>query len=30
MGEGGQKVQTCNYKMGKSWGYSVQHGNYNW
>lgn len=29
MGEGGQKVQACIYKMSKSWGYNVQHGNYN-
>ena len=28
MGEGGQKVQTCIYKMNKSWEYNVQHGKY--
>ena len=26
MGEGGQKVQTSSYKINKSWGYKVQHG----
>ena len=26
MGEGGQKVQTSSYKINKSWGYNVQHG----
>ena len=29
MGEGGQKVQTSSYKISKSWGGHVQHGNYN-
>ena len=28
MCEGGQKVQTSNYKTNKSWGCNVQHGNY--
>ena len=26
-GEGGQKVQTSSYKISKSWGCNVQHGN---
>ena len=26
MGGGGQKVQTSSYKINKSWGYNVQHG----
>ena len=28
MDEGGQKVQTFSYKINKSWGYNIQHGNY--
>ena len=28
MGGGGQKVQTSSYKINKSWGYNVQHGDY--
>ena len=28
MGEGGQKVQTSGFKINKSWGSSVQHGDY--
>ena len=28
MGEGGQKVQTSSYKINKSWGCNVQHGDY--
>ena len=28
MGEGGQKVNTSSYKINKSWGYNVQHGDY--
>ena len=28
MGEGGQKVQTSSYKINKSWGCDVQHGDY--
>ena len=28
MGEGSQKVQTSSYKISKSWGYNVQHGDY--
>ena len=28
MGEGSQKVQTSGYKLNKSWGCNVQHGNY--
>ena len=28
MGEEGQKVQTSSYKINKSWGYNVQHGDY--
>ena len=27
MGKGGPKVQTCSYKINKSWEYNVQHGN---
>ena len=27
VGEGGLKVQIANYKMNKSWGCNVQHGN---
>ena len=26
MGEGGQKVQGSSYKINKSWGDNVQHG----
>ena len=26
MGEEGRKVQSSNYKINKSWGYNVQHG----
>ena len=26
MGEGDQKVQTASYKVAKSWGCSVEHG----
>ena len=26
MCEGGQKIQTCSYKINKSWGCNVQHG----
>ena len=29
IGEGGQKVQTSNYKINKFWGCNVQHDNYN-
>ena len=28
MGEGSQKAQTSSYKINKSWGCNVQHGNY--
>ena len=28
MGEGSQKVQNSNYKISKSWGCNVQHGDY--
>ena len=28
MDEGGQKVQNSNYKISKSWGRNVQHGDY--
>ena len=28
MGGGGQKVQISSYKMPKSWGINVQHGDY--
>ena len=28
MAEGGQKVQTSTYKINKSWGHNVQHGDY--
>ena len=28
MGEGGQKVQTSSYKINKSWGYNVHHGDF--
>lgn len=28
MGEGGQKVQTSNYKINQLWGCNGQHGNY--
>lgn len=28
VGEGGQKVQGCRYKINKSWGRNVQHGDY--
>ena len=28
MREGGQKVQTCSYKISKSCGCNVQHGDY--
>ena len=27
-GEGGQVVQTSSYKINKSWGCNVQHGDY--
>ena len=27
MGEGGQKVQSSSYKINKSWGCNIQHGN---
>ena len=26
MGEGGQKIETCSYKINKSWDCNVQHG----
>ena len=26
MGEGGQKIETCSYKISKSWDYNMQHG----
>ena len=29
MGEGGQKVQISSYKINKSWGCDVQHGDCN-
>ena len=29
MGEWGQEVQACSYKISKSWGCNVEHGNYN-
>ena len=29
MGEGGQKVQTPSYKVIKSWGWNIQHGDQN-
>ena len=28
MSEGHQKVQTSNYKISKSWGCNIQHGDY--
>ena len=28
MGKGNQKVRTSSYKVGQSWGYTVQHGGY--
>ena len=28
MGKGGQRVQTSIYKINKSWGCNVQHGDY--
>ena len=28
MGEGSQKVQASSYKINKSWGCNVQHGDY--
>ena len=28
MGKRGQKLQTSSYKINKSWGYNVQHGDY--
>ena len=28
MGEGGQKVQASSYKINKSWGCNVPHGDY--
>ena len=28
MGEGGQKVQISRYKINKSWGCNIQHGDY--
>ena len=28
MAEGGEKAQTTSYKINKSWGCNVQHGNY--
>ena len=28
MGDGGQKLQTSSYKINKSWGCNVQHGDY--
>lgn len=26
MGEGGQKIQTSNFKVSKSWGCNIRHG----
>ena len=28
MGEGGQEAQISSYKISKSWGCNVQHGDY--
>ena len=28
MGEGGQKMQTLNFKVSQSWGCNIQHGNH--
>ena len=28
MGEGTQKIQTSSYKINKSWGCNVEHGDY--
>ena len=30
MGEGSWKVQTSGYKISKSWGGNIQHGDYSW
>lgn len=28
IGGGDQKVETCSYKVNKSWEYNIQHGDY--
>lgn len=28
MAEGGPKIQTCSFKVGKSWRRNIQHGEY--